>query len=71
MFLLMALVNSADDAIISKDMNGVIKTWNVGAKGFLATLQEAIGRNISFLVPPGHTDELPEITGGESCRENT
>ncbi len=59
---LAAIVESADDAIIGKDLNGVIQTWNVGAeKIFGYKAEEVIGNPISVLVPPGYTDEVPEI----------
>ena len=62
MSLLAAIVVSAEDAIIGKDLNGNIQTWNVGAvKLFGYKEEEVIGKHISFLVPPGHTDNVPEI----------
>ncbi|MDA8170538.1 MAG: PAS domain S-box protein [Nitrospiraceae bacterium] len=62
MFMLSSLVQSAEDAIISKDLNGIIRSWNIGAENvFGYTAQEAIGRNISFLIPPSHTNEEPGI----------
>ncbi|WP_319586711.1 PAS domain S-box protein [uncultured Desulfobulbus sp.] len=59
---LAAIVASAEVAILSKDLNGIIQTWNVGAENvFGYKAHEVIGKNISLLVPPGHTDEIPEI----------
>ena len=59
---LSAIVENSEDAIISKDLNGVIQTWNVGAeKMFGYTAEEAIGKHVSFLTPPGHMDEVPGI----------
>ncbi len=59
---LAAIVESADDAIIGKDLNGIIQTWNVGAENIFGyKAEEVIGRPVSLLVPPGHTDEVPEI----------
>ncbi|MEJ2696184.1 MAG: PAS domain S-box protein [Candidatus Sulfobium sp.] len=59
---LSAIVQSAEDAIISKDLDGVIQTWNVGAeKIFGYAAEEVIGKNISILVPPGRHDEVPDI----------
>jgi two-component system cell cycle sensor histidine kinase/response regulator CckA len=59
---LASIVESSEDAVVSKDLNGVIQTWNVGAQrvyGYDA--QEAIGRNIAFLLPPGRANEEQEI----------
>lgn len=60
--LLSAIVQSSDDAIISKDLNGVILSWNSGAEkvyGYSAV--ETVGRDVSMLVPPDHLHELTEI----------
>lgn len=60
--LLSAIVQSSDDAIISKDLNGIILSWNGGAEqvyGYSAG--EAIGRDVSMLVPHDHLHELTEI----------
>ena len=59
---LAAIVESAEDAIIGKDLNGIIQTWNVGAENMFGyKAEEVIGKPVSLLVPPGQTDEVPEI----------
>jgi PAS domain S-box-containing protein len=59
---LAAIVESADDAIIGKDLEGIIVSWNRGAEieyGYNA--KEVIGKSISLLMPPGHHDEYKEL----------
>ena len=59
-----AIVDSSDDAIIGKDLNGVILTWNRGAERLYGyTAQEIIGRSISVLIPEGQPDELATVLG--------
>jgi len=56
---LIAIVESSDDAIVSKDLNGVIATWNRGAErlfGYMA--HEVIGKPVTILIPEDrHTEE--------------
>ncbi|MFL5656629.1 MAG: PAS domain S-box protein [Ktedonobacteraceae bacterium] len=57
-----AIIESSDDAIIGKDLDGIIVSWNRGAEhlyGYRA--QEVVGKPISLLIPPELSDELPGI----------
>ena len=56
--LLAAIVESAEDAIISKSLDGVIESWNRGAEHlFEYRAEEAIGQSIKLIIPPDRHDE--------------
>ncbi len=60
--LFTSIIESSDDAIISKDMDGIILSWNKGAEkmyGYKA--EEVIGKNIDIIAPPDKKDEIREI----------
>lgn len=57
-----SIVEFSEDAIVSKDLNGIITGWNRGAErlfGYLA--EDVIGKSITLLIPPEHEDEEPII----------
>ena len=61
-YWLSALIESADDAIISKTLDGIITSWNNGAQRIFGyTADEVIGKPITILIPEGHQDEEPVI----------
>jgi len=60
--LLASIVESSDDAIVSKDLNGIIRTWNSGAERLFGySAGEIIGKPVTILFPPGREDEEPGI----------
>jgi len=59
---LAAIVESSDDAIIGKTLDGTITSWNAGAERIYGySANEALGRSISILVPPDRAEEIPQI----------
>ncbi|MDT7690047.1 MAG: hypothetical protein QOE46_2806 [Acidobacteriota bacterium] len=61
-FWLSAIIESADDAVISKTLNGIITSWNKGAERIFGyTAEEIVGRPVSVLIPEDHLDEEPNI----------
>jgi two-component system, chemotaxis family, CheB/CheR fusion protein len=59
---LASIVEFSDDAIISKDLDGVITSWNRGAQALFGyTAREAVGNSVRMLIPPDRLDEESEI----------
>jgi PAS domain S-box-containing protein len=64
------VVRGTQDAVLSKDLNGIVTSWNpAAARLYGYSAEEAIGRHISFIVPPDHKDEekviLDRVKRGE------
>ena len=59
---LVTIVESSDDAILSEDLDGIIRTWNPGAKRLFGyTAEEVIGKPITLVIPMDRHDEESDI----------
>jgi PAS domain S-box-containing protein len=69
---LAAIVRSSDDAIIGRDLDGIITSWNAGAERLYGyTAKEVIGKPVSLLHPPDHGDEERRILAALRRGETT
>ena len=60
--LLAGIVNSSDDAIVSKTLDGIITSWNAAAERMFGyTSEEAVGKSITLIIPKDRLDEETEI----------
>jgi PAS domain S-box-containing protein len=61
---LAAIVQSSDDAIVSKSLDGIIRTWNVGAERIFGySAEEAIGKHITLIIPDERLAEEDMVLG--------
>ena len=61
-YWLSAIIESANDAVISKTLDGIITSWNKGAERIFGyTAGEVIGKPVTILIPAGHEDEESAI----------
>jgi PAS domain S-box-containing protein len=62
LLLLASIVSTSDDAILSKDLDGIITSWNTGAERMYGySAQDIVGQSVSLLFPPDRQDEFTEI----------
>jgi PAS domain S-box-containing protein len=65
-----AIVESSDDAIIGKTLDGIITSWNPGAERLYGySVAEVLGRSLDIIIPPDRPDELPAILERLRCGE--
>jgi PAS domain S-box-containing protein len=59
---LAAIIESSEDAVFSKDLDGTITSWNRGAERLYGySAEEIIGKSVALLYPPDHLNEFPQI----------
>ncbi|WP_449397235.1 PAS domain S-box protein, partial [Devosia riboflavina] len=59
---LAAIIEGSEDAIVSKNLNGIIQTWNAGASRLFGySADEVIGKSVTILIPPDRLEEEPMI----------
>ncbi len=62
---LAAIIETSEDAIFAKDLDGNITTWNEGAERLYGyTAEEIVGKNVQMLLPPDRPDEVAKILDG-------
>ena len=66
---LAAIIESSEDAIASKDLNGIITSWNKSAERLFGyTEEEIIGRPVTLIIPPELHDDEPKILAKDQSR---
>jgi PAS domain S-box-containing protein len=69
---LASIIASSDDAILSKDLQGIITSWNPGAERLFGySAQEAVGQPMTMLIPPERAQEEPAILARIARGEST